>query len=193
MEVNMNVVLILAILWTLSVLSGVLLGMIPFFVGKGKGKQKLGEMGWLWTALGGLVGLQIPALIVFLVLILKNDENQVPAAEPVPVSRTASMALSCLSGPMKGRTYYIAESGIMLGRDNDCAVRFDSDTPGISRHHCELRFVQGALMLTDLNSAYGTYLADGCKLPPQYPTQMYVGSRFYLADKNNMFQIILTV
>lgn len=188
-----GIIVILVIVWTLSVLGGVLLGMIPFFVGKSKGKQKLGEMGWLWTAVGGVLGLQIPALIVFLVLILKNDGGQTPAVEPVPASRTASMALSCLSGPMKGRTYHIAESGIMIGRDNDCAVRFDADTPGISRHHCELRFAQGTLMLTDLNSAYGTYLADGSKLPPQYPTQMYVGSRFYLSDKNNMFQIILTV
>lgn len=190
---------VLLIIYLVCVLSGVLLGMIPFFVGLSKGKAKLGGMGWLFTGLASLVGGQIPVFIVFLVLVCKDSGTEpvqsvpVPAPQPEPVSRSASMALSCLSGQLKGNTYQLGEGGVVLGRDYDCSVCFAPETPGISRHHCQLYFDQGALMLMDLNSAYGTFTADGKRLQPQTPVPMYVGGRFYLADSSNMFQIILTV
>ena len=46
-------------------------------------------------------------------------------------------------------------------------------------------------VVTDLNSTYGTFLGDGRRLPPNYPTQLAAGSRFYLADTNCLFQLTL--
>ena len=187
----------------LSMLSGAVFGLIPFFAGKHLGKPNLGQLGWKWTMVSGLLFLQIPTAIGFVVaIIVRNYDYYPPAASAsaspsfvpptAPAPRAASLGLTCLSGPLKGRTYTISENGIMIGRDHDCAIRFDGNTPGISRHHCSLRFQNGALMLTDLGSAYGTYLSDGRKLPPQYPTQVGAGSRFFLGDQANLFQIVIT-
>lgn len=185
----------------LSMLSGAVFGLIPFFAGKHLGKPNLGQLGWKWTMVSGLLFLQVPVAIGFVVAIIVRNYDYYPPAPPTaaaavpptaPAGRTASLGLTCLSGPLKGRTYSISGNGIMIGRDHDCAIRFGAEAPGISRHHCSLRWQNGALMLTDLGSAYGTYLSDGRKLPPQYPTQVSAGSRFYLADQTNLFQIVIT-
>lgn len=184
----------------LSMLSGAVVGLIPFFVGKYMGKPGMGELGWKWTMVSGLLFLQVPVAIGFVVAMIVRPGDYYPpqrAAAPMPATapaapRATSLGITCLSGPMRGRTYVIGDSGIMIGRDHDCAIRFEAETPGISRHHCSIRWQQGTLMLTDLHSAYGTYLSDGRKLPPQYPTQISAGSRFYLADTKNLFQIVIT-
>lgn len=181
-------------------LAGAVVGLIPFFVGRYMGKPGLGRLGFLCCTVGGLLFLSIPAAVGFVIAIIvcRQDywfpRRPVPADAPPAVgSKASSLGVTCLAGPLKGQTYRISGSGLIVGRDYDCAIRFASETPGISRHHCSLRWQQGALMLTDLNSAYGTFLADGKKLPPQYPVQLSAGSRFYLANTGYLFQIVITV
>ena len=192
--------IVILICWMISVLSAVLLGLIPYSIGKSKQQDKLAVVAWLVTSASGCVALQIPATIVFVILTSTRKNNNTSDAEPLNTAeeiaaapRAASMALSCLSGPMQGAIYPIGAEGIQIGRDQDCAIRFESGTPGVSRHHCELHFEGDALMLTDLDSAYGTYLADGQQLDPMQPTRVFVGTRFHLGDKENLFQVILAV
>ena len=45
-------------------------------------------------------------------------------------------------------------------------------------------------MLVDLGSSYGTYLGDGRQLPPNYPKHVTAGTRFYLDNTGDLFQII---
>lgn len=187
-----------------SLLAGALVGLIPFFVGKYTGKPNLGRLGWRWTMASGLLFLSGPVAIGFVIAIIVRNYDYYPPSTPpshvppapvpptAPAPHAASLGLTCLSGPLKGCTYPISGNGIMIGRDYDCAIRFDGSTPGISRHHCSLRWQNGALMLTDLGSAYGTYLSDGRKLPPQYPTQVGAGSRFFLGNQSILFQIVIT-
>lgn len=194
----------LLIAWAFSMLSGALFGLIPFFIGKHTGKPNLGRLGWKWSMVAGLLFLQVPVALGFTVAIFVRDYDYYPApsAAPVyaarntmpataPAAQGVALGLTCLSGPLKGRTYPVSTDGIMIGRDYDCAVRFDAGTPGISRHHCSLRYQQGSLMLTDLSSAYGTYLSDGRKLPPQYPMAVGAGSRFCLGNQGNLFQVVI--
>ncbi len=103
-------------------------------------------------------------------------------------SRT--LAVKCLSGPLRGQTYRIGSAGIVLGRAPACGVRFPDGTPGVSHQHCCIRIDQSGLMLIDLNSRYGTCLADGKKLPPNYPEPLQMGSQFYLGTPANMCQIV---
>ena len=189
-------------------LFGALVGLIPFFVGRVAGKPNLGKLGWKWcTGLGLAFGvLAIPVSVAFVVAVIVKDTDYYPKATgpvipaappappvgpPAPVVNT-HLGVSCLTGPLKGQTYAIGASGMIIGRDHDCTIRFDPNTSGISRHHCSLRWQNGVLVLTDLGSPYGTFLADGRKLPPQYPTQLAAGSRFYLANQTYMFQIVIT-
>ena len=194
----------LLIAWALSMLGGALFGLAPFFLGRYMGKPNLGRLGWKWCTVAGLLFLQVPVALGFIVAIFVRDYDYYPAPKPVAAPpyvsgahqvpencRPVTLGLTCLSGPMKGRSYPIGNSGVVIGRDYDCAVRFESGVPGVSRHHCTLRYQGGALMLTDLSSAYGTYLSDGRKLPPQYPTAVGAGSRFYVGDQSNLFQIVI--
>lgn len=101
------------------------------------------------------------------------------------------LAVQCVAGPLQGQTYPIRGNEILFGREASCAVRVPKETPGISRRHCCIRWQQGMPVLVDLASSYGTFLADGKQLPPNYPEPVAAGTRFYLGNRNNMFQIIV--
>lgn len=188
-------------------LGGALLGLIPFFLGKHSGKPNLGKLGFYWSIGLGASVIGSPfvfaVVIGFVIAILVKESDYIPPNQviqpngyaapvaPAPVAPTR-MGVMCLAGPMKGQTYGVGPQGMIIGRDHDCGIRFPSSHPGVSRHHCSLRWEGGVLMLTDMNSSNGTFLADGRKLPPQYPTQVAAGSRFYLGSTANLFQIVIT-
>ncbi len=180
---------------------GAAAGLLPFFIGRATNKPRLGRMGLIWTAVSGLLLLQFVTAIVFTIIILsrKNDCGMAPPSQPVPSPapppppRVDTLGVTCLSGSLKGRTYSVDISGLIIGRETDCAIRYVSDNAGISRHHCSLTWVNGQLFLTDLGSTYGTYMSDGRRLAAQSPVALSVGTRFYLASANNLFQIIIQV
>ncbi len=101
------------------------------------------------------------------------------------------LAVQCIAGSLQGQTYPIRGNEIVFGRESICAVRMPEGTPGISRRHACIRYQQGMPMLIDLGSSYGTYLADGKQLPPNYPEPVAAGIRFYLGNRGNMFQVIV--
>ena len=186
-----------------TVLVGCLWGLAPFFLGRYRYRPNMGKWGFLWCAVSGPFLLSLLVAVGFVVAILVSERDarptrQPPAAAPypvsppVPVQREVSrtgLVLTCLAGPLRGQTYHIQQDGLMFGRDTDCSVRFQSNLSGISRHHCALRWQQGVPVLVDLHSGYGTFLGDGRQLPPNYPTPVGPGTRFYLAAPDNLFQI----
>lgn len=185
---------------------GAVLGLVPFFLGRYFGKPGLGKLGLLVCCLVSLLYFWIDyipwsliACIAFSVAVFvkRYDFPWPQKKQPQPVSsgsvtyEGASRGLNviCLSGPMKGQIYGIGPGGIKFGRDTSCAVRFPSNTAGISRQHCAIRFQQGVPVLVDLGSSHGTYLGSGQKLPPQYPIEIAAGSRFYLGTTGCLFQV----
>lgn len=107
------------------------------------------------------------------------------------VSGSGHLAVQCITGPLQGQVYPIRGNEILLGRESVCAVQMPDKTPGISRRHACIRWQQGMPVLIDLGSSYGTYLADGKQLPPNYPEPVAAGTRFYLGNRDNLFQIIV--
>jgi len=63
--------------------------------------------------------------------------------------------LIVLQGPDKGRTLRTADDVVLIGLGSSQLPLTDQT---ISRRHAELRFVDGAWVLADLNSANGTYV-----------------------------------
>lgn len=194
-------------------IGGALLGLLPFFIGRGVGKPNLGTLALICCTLSGVisallfVGLAFLVMVGFIiaVLVCQWDIGPVVNSRPAPpppryappaapiayeYNDHSALGLTCLSGPLKGRTYRVSRDGLMVGRDYDCGVRFAPGTPGISRHHCSIRWYQGGPALVDLNSSHGSFLSDGRQLPPNYPTPLQVGSRFYLGDPQYMFQLV---
>ncbi len=185
---------------------GALLGLIPFFLGRAQGKPNLALLALLCCTVGGaiIVWLAIAVAIGFVIAVLasgrdcaplfpsKTPTMAVPLNGPIDYefNYTQHLGIACLSGPLKGQVYSVGSGGLMIGRDYDCAVQYNANTPGISRHHCSLRWCQGQATLVDLGSSYGSFLADGRKLPPNYPVPIRVGDRFYLGTRRNTFQLI---
>lgn len=110
-----------------------------------------------------------------------NRNNFIPSS--------SVLAVQCINGPLQGQTYRIGQ-GLTFGTDVQSSVRFPIGTPGVSRNHCEIRWQNGSLMLIDVGSTYGTYVANGKKLPMQYPEMISQGSNFYLGGQGIMFQVI---
>lgn len=189
-----------------SVIVGAVIGLIPYFLGRYMGKPELGQLGMIFCTLSGLIHWGLPFLVaicfVFAIFLMREDINirrrntyaqpsaPMPAVPPSP-GRVGTFEVDCLSGPLKGQRYVIGAGGLMIGRDNDCHVRFPAETPGISRHHCSIRWQGGVPVLTDLHSTYGTFLADGRQLMPNNPVQLMSGSRFGLSNYGYLFQVVL--
>jgi pSer/pThr/pTyr-binding forkhead associated (FHA) protein len=82
----------------------------------------------------------------------------------------------------------------MMGRDQSaCEFVFDSSANGISRTHCKVQFnpQTGMFVLYDLGSSYGTFLANGTRVPQGQPMALGPGEQFYLADRGCMFMVNL--
>ena len=64
--------------------------------------------------------------------------------------------LVAVNGPLSGRTFYLDEPVISIGRlgTNDVCL----EDPFVSRHHCAIRNKDDEYLIEDLNSANGTYL-----------------------------------
>lgn len=186
-------------------LIGAVFGLIPFFVGKSSGKPVLGRDGFFWSIGAGaslIMAWAVPGVVIgFVIAIMVRDTDRIPSGQviyqptppppgPVPVI-SHNLGVKCISGPLMGQTYGVGPQGLIIGRDHDCAIRFPAGQPGISRHHCSLRWEGGVLMLTDMGSSHGTFLSNGTRLPAQFPTQVPANTRFYLVNSGNMFQVVI--
>lgn len=185
------------LLWAgINIALGALAAVGMYFLGQARGKPKLARLGMILTPISGIVFLSIPTAIAFFILLCVTHRDIGGSTYYADASSYADysggvLGLSGLDGDMKDRVYAIGSAGIMIGRDASCAIRYGDGTPGVSRQHCALYWQGSDLMIVDLNSAYGTYLADGSRLPPQYPTRLSAGSRFYVADRAQLFQVII--
>lgn len=190
------------IVWYLIMLiCGALIGLIPYGVGIFLNKPRFGQLGLILCSVSALIHPSIPLVLavglVIAQMLARNDiyfpgqSSRISWSQPSRVVSAPAygIRLICVAGPLKGQAYSIGTAGLTIGRDNSCVVRLPDSTPGISRNHCRIQFQQGCLMLVDMNSAYGTYLANGTRLPQHYPTQLVSGSRFYLGSPNVMFEI----
>lgn len=84
--------------------------------------------------------------------------------------------LVVLQGPDKGRTFQTGEDCFLLGRSSDQALLTDNT---ISRHHAELRHIDGVWMIEDRGSSNGTYL-NGVRVAK--PTRLKRGDQIRLGS-----------
>lgn len=90
---------------------------------------------------------------------------------------------------LNGATVYpVLASGGTVGRDKSCMIVLPENAPGVSRVHCKLEFRGDTLVMTDMNSTYGTYI-HGKRVPPNTPVALKQYSSFSLGSD----QVTLTV
>jgi serine/threonine protein kinase len=65
--------------------------------------------------------------------------------------------LQVVAGPHKGRCFLVEEGApLLLGRSRHAETRLED--PGVSRVHCEIELEDGQVLVTDLDSAGGTFV-----------------------------------
>lgn len=120
--------------------------------------------------------------------VVRNDVH-IPI-QPVNNVAGGHITIHCVRGALSGKSFEVGLSGaILFGRDASAVVRFPQDTKGISGRHCEIMSNGGKLVIVDRGSTYGTYLVDGRKLEPNVPYDINNGTIFYLASRENKFEI----
>lgn len=87
-----------------------------------------------------------------------------------------------------GTIYPVRASGCVIGRERDCGIILQEFTSGVSRHHCKLEFMGDKLVLTDMNSTYGTFI-HGKRVPANTPVALKPGSSFSLGSENCRFTV----
>jgi pSer/pThr/pTyr-binding forkhead associated (FHA) protein len=82
------------------------------------------------------------------------------------------------------------ENNVVIGRDqNHCQIVYLDPETGVGDIHCRLQNINGMVNLIDLGTEGGTYLENGTKLAPNIPVMLQNGQRFYLANRENSFEI----
>lgn len=111
--------------------------------------------------------------------------------ETMPVGNVARRVIvNCVRGALIGRSFELNQKGsLLIGRDASAGAMYPQNTRGISGRHCEVISSGGKIVIVDRGSTYGTYLADGRKLEPNVPYDVKNGTVFYLASRENKFEI----
>ncbi len=106
-----------------------------------------------------------------------------PASAPARTPMVRSLAAQ-----HNGASFALSSGPITVGRDaSACKIVYQAGTPGISGKHCtiEYRPSQNVFIVTDLNSSYGSFLANGTKMEPNRHYSFNPGDSFFVGDKAN--------
>ena len=120
-----------------------------------------------------------------------KPNNTTPINNPdpektIPVRRAFLVGVS---GLYNGDTRRI-ESRIVIGRNaSKCTLAFPENSTDISNVHCEIYKDGDKVVLTDLGSTNGTFLANGTRLNPNESVVLNNGDKFWIASQQNTFEI----
>ncbi len=135
--------------------------------------------------------LSVAMVILLLKPCLKQILNAVDNPRSASVSYTAGIIrLVCINGQKKGLIWESAGSDIIIGRDPGAVICLPPNEKGVSRKHCLLRIGAKGWTITDLNSTYGTYTAEG-KLNPNEERLIQTGEIIYLGSKETAFKVTI--
>ncbi|MEO8280728.1 MAG: trypsin-like peptidase domain-containing protein [Ideonella sp.] len=97
-----------------------------------------------------------------------------------------------LSGALRGVTIELAGGPVVIGRDaRVSSLALPASCDDVSKRHCLVRVdPQGqGFVLEDCWSTNGCFLASGERLAPGSSRHVPAGTRFYLADASQMFEL----
>lgn len=170
-----------------------------------------GEIDTMLIIIIAAVALVVIAVIILIVVLVKkgkkkkgvasvvfedvNKNAPAPAgnfnAAPVAPGATAAVkaTLICQTGRLAGKMYTISGKSVIGRNPEKCNVLYPTDERGVSGVHCEVISNGAMLTVCDLGSSYGTYLENGQKLAPNTPVVLKNGDKFYVASRDNTFEV----
>ncbi len=113
-------------------------------------------------------------------------------AAPAAVASPPRLVLRGVSGFYAGQTIPLESRPWVFGRDWEVAnLVFPPENTQVSKRHCQLQYdpQTGDTILEDAWSSNGTFLGTGEMVPPGESRRLRPGDRFYLATRENMFEI----
>lgn len=92
-----------------------------------------------------------------------------------------------VDGSFKGQIFEV-KALMKMGRSRECHIKYEKNTAGISRIHCQIEANREGIILRDLDSTCGTF---GCgeKLQPQEDYLLRAGESFWLGEEKQMFTV----
>ena len=120
-----------------------------------------------------------------------SKKKKAPAA-PKGQKAEGNPVLRSMAPQHSGMVVQLHGQPVQIGRDGAvCRLVYQDGTPGVSGRHCQVSFEQGQFILTDLNSTYGTFLANGQRVAPNSPVKLSPKSSFYLGEADNTVYVDL--
>lgn len=111
--------------------------------------------------------------------------------EKARLSPGKEYCILCVQGINKDRLYPIGK-GLRLGRSRSWSNIVYPQAQGyISKRHCEIWLQDGIPVIRDAGSTNGTFLADGKRLDSSIIRDLQERDRFYLADKDEMYELVV--
>ena len=101
-------------------------------------------------------------------------------------------ALHGMAGQYQGKSFSLDAGPSVLGRDQRASnLVFAPENGSISKRHCMVSWeaARRTFVIQDLGSTNGTFLATGERLPPGLSRDLPPGSRFYIGDLRNQFEV----
>ena len=142
----------------------------------------------------GAAAVAAVAVIAVIAVVLSKKKKAPAPQEQKPEARKASPVLRSMSPQHGGMIVQLHGQPVQLGRDPAvCRLSYQDGTPGVSGRHCQVYFDEGEglFVVTDLNSTYGTFLANGQRIAPDTPVKLPPKSSFYLGESGNTVYVDL--
>ena len=137
----------------------------------------------------------VVVILAVVVLLSKKKKKPAPAAPSVQSeAKAGSPYLRSVAPQHNGMVVQLHRQPVQIGRDSaTCRLVYQDGTPGVSSRHCQIHFDEpsGAFVVTDLNSTYGTFLANGTRIAPNTPVQLPAKSAIYLGEVANTIYLEL--
>ena len=142
------------------------------------------------------VGIAAVVVVVVIAVIVVMTRKKKPAPAPAEEKKSAgSPVIRSLSPQHGGLVVQLHhQQPVQIGRDSaTCRLVYQDGTPGVSSRHCQIFFdeQENLFVVTDLNSTYGTFLADGQRLAPNTPVKLAPKSSIYLGEVANTIYLEL--
>lgn len=144
----------------------------------------------LWLVIFLVAAAAFVGVLVYMLIKRRSDGGNVLEAF-LPQKQCRNGYILGISGTYAGAVIALDGETVFFGRDPQrCQLVFDAQDKAISRVHCSVRYDEARDCFTLENySKNGTYLEMGERLQDGDAADLRSGARFYLVEKNCLFEV----
>lgn len=178
---------------------------IPYI--KHQGFCKTGSMNYFYLMLSIIIVVSMVSVLLLYMLINSNRRlamrdsvskmyNTVSSTlkRKTPPHNPKEAYIIGIDGVYKGQTIPVGSKAVVIGRDpSKSSLVYPRNMTEVSREHVRVEFDTdiNSIVITDLETKMGTFIAEGTRLNPYKRKRMASGDEFYIVSKQELFKVIL--